>query len=198
MSYCSTTTSAILGHATTHEHRQLKLSQPPQLVKASIVPPQNDVATTNRRKLMTTLLLSTSIGVTTLSDAPHARAQSWGTRSFILEHFFMPGLSPEDSAERIKQTAEGLHSIRDMLEHKSWRYILFYIRLKEAYLAQDLKTVVSILPGARKKDYLKAANELVDNMQELDYYVRTPKIYESYLYYEKTLKSIDDVVALLA
>ena len=33
---------------------------------------------------------------------------------------------------------------------------------------------------------------------QLDYYVRTPKVYESYLYYEKTLKSLDDLVALLA
>lgn len=33
---------------------------------------------------------------------------------------------------------------------------------------------------------------------QFDYYVRTPKVYESYLYYEKTLKSIDDLVAMLA
>lgn len=33
---------------------------------------------------------------------------------------------------------------------------------------------------------------------QFDYYVRTPKVYESYLYYEKTLKSIDDLVAVLA
>ena len=34
--------------------------------------------------------------------------------------------------------------------------------------------------------------------QQLDRYVRSPKVYESYLYYEKTLKSIDNVVAILA
>lgn len=39
---------------------------------------------------------------------------------------------------------------------------------------------------------------LDDDVFQLDYYVRTPKVYESYLYYEKTLKSIDDLVALLA
>jgi len=33
---------------------------------------------------------------------------------------------------------------------------------------------------------------------QFDYYVRTPKVYESYLFYEKTLKSIDDLVEMLA
>lgn len=99
---------------------------------------------------------------------------------------------------RIRQTAEGLHSIREMLETMSWRYVIFYIRLKSAYLSQDLKTAMSVLPQARQNDFVNTANELVDNMAELDYYVRTPKVYESYLYYEKTLKSIDDLVALLA
>jgi hypothetical protein len=33
---------------------------------------------------------------------------------------------------------------------------------------------------------------------QMDRYVRSPKVYESYLYYEKTLKSIDELVALLA
>ncbi|KAA8529402.1 hypothetical protein F0562_033799 [Nyssa sinensis] len=85
-----------------------------------------------------------------------------------------------------------------MLEAMSWRYVLFYIRLKAAYLSQDMKNAMSMVPESKRKSYLKTANELVDNMYEFDYYVRTPKIYESYVYYEKTLKSIDDLVALLA
>ncbi|XP_022144535.1 photosynthetic NDH subunit of lumenal location 2, chloroplastic [Momordica charantia] len=133
-----------------------------------------------------------------VTTMPLALAQNWGTRSFLKERYFEPGLSAEDAVARIRQTAEGLHSIRDMLETMSWRYVIFYIRLKSAYLSQDLKTAMATLPQARQSDYVKAANELVDNMAELDYYVRTPKVYESYLYYEKTLKSIDNLVALLA
>lgn len=33
---------------------------------------------------------------------------------------------------------------------------------------------------------------------QFDYYVRTPKVYESYLYYEKALKNLDDIVAMFA
>ena len=79
----------------------------------------------------------------------------------------MPGLSPEDAAARIKQTSEGLHSMRDMLENMSWRYVMFYIRLKQAYLSQDLKNAMSTLPQGRKEVYVKTANELVDNMAEV-------------------------------
>ncbi|XP_056863443.1 photosynthetic NDH subunit of lumenal location 2, chloroplastic [Raphanus sativus] len=88
--------------------------------------------------------------------------------------------------------------MREMLDHMSWRYVIFYLRLKQAYLSQDLTNAMNILPESRRNDYVLAANQLVENMSELDFYVRTPKVYESYLYYEKTLKSIDDVVELLA
>lgn len=79
----------------------------------------------------------------------------------------MPGLSPEDAAARIKQTAEGLRDMREMLEHMSWRYVIFYIRLKQAYLSQDLTNAMNILPESRRKDYVHAANELVENMSEV-------------------------------
>ncbi|KAJ6432274.1 hypothetical protein OIU84_019505 [Salix udensis] len=128
---------------------------------------------------------------------PPALAEKWGTRSLLWEHFFQPDLSPEDAVARITQTAEGLHSIRDMLESMAWRYVMFYIRQKQAYLSKDLKNALSTLPPNLREDYVKKANELVDNMDEFDSYVRTPRVYESYLYYEKTLKSIDDVVAIL-
>ncbi|XP_043724539.1 photosynthetic NDH subunit of lumenal location 2, chloroplastic [Telopea speciosissima] len=149
-----------------------------------------------RRQMLSAFLAATA--AVAVQSTPMAIAQNWGTRSFIKERFFEPGLSPEDAVARIQQTREGLHSLREMLERKSWRYVIFYIRLKSAYLSQDLKNALSTLPDYRKKSYIKTANELVDNMAELDYYIRSPKIYESYLFYEKTLKSIDDLVALFA
>lgn len=105
-----------------------------------------------------------------------ALAESWGTRSFIKERFFEPGLSPEDAVARIRQTREGLHSIRNMLETMSWRYVLFYIRLKAAYLSQDLKNALSMVPDTRKGSYVKAANELVDNMSEVSFNQLLPYI----------------------
>ncbi|KAJ8760877.1 hypothetical protein K2173_021915 [Erythroxylum novogranatense] len=154
---------------------------------------------TIRRKVLTTLG-AVSVAVAQQlggSGIPLASAQNWGTHSFLKERYFEPDLSPEDSAARIKQTAEGLHSIREMLERMSWRYVLFYIRLKQAYLGKDLRIAMATLPVDRRRDYVTKANELVDNMDQLDSYIRTPKVYESYVYYEKTLKSIDDIVALL-
>ncbi|KAI3429171.1 uncharacterized protein J3R85_008593 [Psidium guajava] len=144
-------------------------------------------------------IVASTLGLGLLAAAaPGARAESWGTRSFLLERFFQPGLSPEDAAARIRQTAEGLHDLRGMLDTMSWRYVIFYIRLKSAYLSQDLKNAAATLPEGRRRAYVSKANELVDNMAEFDYYVRTPKVYESYLFYEKTLKSIDDLVEMLA
>lgn len=99
--------------------------------------------------------------------APGARAESWGTRSFLIERFFQPGLSPEDAAARIRQTAEGLHDLRGMLDTMSWRYVIFYIRLKSAYLSQDLKNAAATLPEGRRRAYVSKANELVDNMAEV-------------------------------
>ncbi|XP_075484693.1 photosynthetic NDH subunit of lumenal location 2, chloroplastic [Primulina tabacum] len=181
-------TTAFYHHITT-VHRCLGHHPPTQSVQATLSEHEN------RRKIITTIL-TTSFALG-LHATPLAQAQDWGTRSFLLEKFFQPGLSPEDSVARIRQTAEGLHELRGMLETMSWRYVMFYIRLKQSYLSQDMRTALTTLPENRRKSYVKIANELVDNMSEFDSYVRSPKVYESYLYYEKTLKSIDDLVAML-
>ncbi|CAA7031186.1 unnamed protein product [Microthlaspi erraticum] len=151
-----------------------------------------------RRRTLTSLITLTGIGGSVIATSSAVAEEKWGTRSFIKEKYFMPDLSPEDAAARIKQTAEGLRDMREMLDHMSWRYVIFYIRVKQSYLDRDLTNAMTILPESRRNDYVQAANSLVQNMSELDFYVRTPKVYESYLYYEKTLKSIDDVVELLA
>ncbi|KAI3936689.1 hypothetical protein MKX01_034118 [Papaver californicum] len=159
----------------------------------------NKESSNGRRNLISLTILTTSLAIGGgLQVTPMALAEAWGTRSFIKERFFEPGLSPEDAVARIRQTAEGLHSIREMLDTMSWRYVIFYIRLKQAYLSQDLKNAMTILPETSRKAYVNKANELVDNMAEFDSYVRTPKVYESYLYYEKTMKSLDDLLEMLA
>ncbi|KAH9626171.1 hypothetical protein KSS87_017695 [Heliosperma pusillum] len=157
--------------------------------------------TFRRKFLISTFLGGLGVSTTTTTGLPlKAQAEDfkWGTRSFLWEHFFEPGLSPEDAVSRIKNTADGLHSLRHMLDTMSWRYVIFYIRLKQAYLTQDLRTVMALVPEARMNDYVNIANELVENMGEFDSYVRSPKVYESYVYYEKTLKSIDNLVAFLS
>ncbi|CAN6238434.1 unnamed protein product [Urochloa humidicola] len=121
----------------------------------------------------------------------------WGTRSYVKERFFEPELTAEEAAARIRQTAEGMRTLRPMLETMSWKYVLFYVRLKSKYLDLDLTTAMAGVPAGRRADYVRVANELVDNMTEFDRFVRGPKVYESYLFYEKTLKSLDDVAEFL-
>ena len=120
-----------------------------------------------RRGIISTWLASSL----TLHRTTLALAENWGTRSFLRERFFEPGLSPEDAVARIRQTAEGLHSIRHMLETMSWRYVIFYIRLKSAYLSQDLKNAMTTLPESRRRSYADKANELVDNMAEVSSFI---------------------------
>ncbi|KAL9226191.1 hypothetical protein vseg_002032 [Gypsophila vaccaria] len=156
--------------------------------------PQKTRQPFRRKFLLTTFLGGLGIG---LPQRAQSEELKWGTRSFLWEHFFEPGLSPDDAVARIKNTAEGLHSLRHMLDTMSWRYVIFYIRLKQAYLKQDMKTAMAIVPESKRNDYVNVANDLVENMGEFDYYVRTPKVYESYVFYEKTLKSIDNLIAFL-
>lgn len=132
------------------------------------------------------------------TPSPPGTVPRWGTRSYVRERFFEPGLTTEEAAARIRQTAEGMRTLRPMLETMSWKYVLFYVRLKSKYLDLDLTTAMAGVPELRRPDYVRVANELVDNMTEFDRFVRTPKVYESYLYYEKTLKSLDDVAEFLA
>ncbi|RLN08936.1 photosynthetic NDH subunit of lumenal location 2, chloroplastic [Panicum miliaceum] len=131
------------------------------------------------------------------APTPPGAVPRWGTKSYVRERFFQPELTAEEAAARIRQTAEGMRTLRPMLETMSWKYVLFYVRLKSKYLDIDLTTAMAGVPAARRADYVRVANELVDNMTEFDRFVRTPKVYESYLFYEKTLKSLDDVAEFL-
>ncbi|XP_047171814.1 photosynthetic NDH subunit of lumenal location 2, chloroplastic [Vigna umbellata] len=196
-----TQTMSSFTHATTLLHAHLKThhKKPSSTATTTTAATSTPLPHTgpNRRNLISTFLATSTAVVAVHGSTQQALAQNWGTRSFIWEHFFGPGLSPEDAVARIKQTAEGLHDMREPLETLSWRYIMFYIRIKQAYLDQDLRTAFSTLPQNRRKDYVRTANELISNFEEFDRYIRTPKVYESYLYYEKTLKSIDELVAIL-
>ncbi|KDP41224.1 hypothetical protein JCGZ_15631 [Jatropha curcas] len=189
--FTNTLTSTNLLH--THNTTNFNYSFP--LIKASNASSNQNAITNSKRRIIIATILGTTVS---LLPSSGAMAENWGVRSFLWERFFEPDLSPEDSVARIKQTAEGLHSIRDMLETMSWRYVIFYIRLKQSYLSKDLKIAMETLPKARHREYVELANDLVENMARLDEFVRSPKVYESYLYYEKTLKSIDNVVAYLA
>ncbi|PAN06678.1 hypothetical protein GQ55_1G275300 [Panicum hallii var. hallii] len=131
------------------------------------------------------------------APTPPGAVPRWGTKSYVRERFFEPELTAEEAAARIRQTAEGMRTLRPMLETMSWKYVLFYVRLKSKYLDIDLTTAMAGVPAARRADYVRVANELVDNMTEFDRFVRTPKVYESYLFYEKALKSLDDVAEFL-
>lgn len=148
-----------------HQHHQRRV-HPPTLIQATISGDEN--ATQKRRKFLTSLV-ATSVVMGGLNNvaAPVALAENWGTRSFLRERYFEPGLSPEDAVARIRQTAQGLHSIRNMLETLSWRYVLFYIRLKASYLSQDMTNAMTMVPQNQKGSYVKTANELVDNLSEV-------------------------------
>lgn len=155
----------ILCHIPTSDHRPHSL--PPSLSPPPSPSAENRLHSTRRWTVLSTVLTASSA----LGLRPRAATaeveQRWGTRSFFREKYFEPGLSPEEAAARIRQTAEGMRNMRHMLDTMSWRYVLFYVRLKSAYLDADLKNAMATVPQARRQSYVKTANELVDNMSEV-------------------------------
>lgn len=104
------------------------------------------------------------------TTTPGGTVPRWGTRSYVRERYFEPELTAEEAAARIRQTAEGMRTLRPMLETMSWKYVLFYVRLKSKYLGLDLTTAMAGVPVGRRADYVRVANELVDNMTEVCLY----------------------------
>ena len=101
------------------------------------------------------------------APTPPGAVPRWGTKSYVRERFFEKELTAEEAAARIRQTAEGMRTLRPMLETMSWKYVLFYVRLKSKYLDRDLTTAMAGVPAGRRADYVRVANELVDNMTEV-------------------------------
>jgi photosystem II oxygen-evolving enhancer protein 3 len=147
-------------------------------------PPQQQPSTTRRLAVAASAALAATAALSARRPAPPPPAMAaeaavppttaspgtvprWGTRSYVRERFFEPELTAEEAAARIRQTAEGMRTLRPMLETMSWKYVLFYVRLKSKYLGLDLTTAMAGVPAGRRADYVRVANELVDNMTEV-------------------------------
>ncbi|KAL6634093.1 hypothetical protein ACP70R_026764 [Stipagrostis hirtigluma subsp. patula] len=214
---CSSSTSSSASSSSSPSQRPRRRPLPPDATgsdnHAAAPPPQSatrrmavaastalaaTAALSARRPAAPPPALAAEAAAVPVPATPPGSVPRWGTRSYVRERFFEKGLTAEEAAARIRQTAEGMRTLRPMLETMSWKYVLFYVRLKSKYLDLDLTTAMAGVPEARRPDYVRAANELVDNMTEFDRFVRTPKVYESYLYYEKALKSLDDVTEFFA
>jgi hypothetical protein len=63
----------------------------------------------------------------------------------------------------LKLTVEGTPILWHMLVTMSWKYVFFYLRLK----VQVPRPHHRRRPGAARSDYVRVANEFVDNMTEV-------------------------------
>lgn len=150
---------------TTHATLRVSTKTPSQSTEAPHAPTRRTVLTSGGIFLAITSALSArpayAANEMTTGDL------KWGTRSFFMEKYFSPGLTPEEAAARIRHTAEGMRTLREMLERMAWKYALFYVRQKSSFLDTDLKNAMAVVPEGRRKDYVKAANQLVDDMTEV-------------------------------
>lgn len=68
----------------------------------------------------------------------------------LKNRFYLQPLTPAEAAQRVKDSAKEIVSVKDFIDKKAWPYVQNDLRLRAEYLRYDLKTVISAMPKEQK------------------------------------------------
>ncbi|XVF87640.1 hypothetical protein PTKIN_Ptkin18bG0136500 [Pterospermum kingtungense] len=111
--------------------------------------------------------------------------------------FFIQPLAPAQAAQRAKESAKDILSVKSLIDKKAWPYVQNDLRLKAEYLRYDLNTVISSKPKDEKKSLKELSKKLFDTISDLDHAAKVKSTPEAEKYYAQTVSTLNDVLAKL-
>lgn len=83
--------------------------------------------------------------------------------------FYLQPLTPEQAAQRAKESAKDILGVKSLIDKKAWPYVQNDLRLKAEYLRYDLNTVISSKPKEEKKSLKVLTKKLFDTIDEVSF-----------------------------
>ncbi|MBA0565655.1 hypothetical protein Golax_008030 [Gossypium laxum] len=111
--------------------------------------------------------------------------------------FYLQPLTPEQAAQRAKESAKDILGVKSLIDKKAWPYVQNDLRLKAEYLRYDLNTVISSKPKDEKKSLKELTKKLFDTIDELDHAAKIKSTPEAEKYYAETASTLNDVISKL-
>uniref|UniRef100_A0A0F7H110 16 kDa subunit of oxygen evolving system of photosystem II n=1 Tax=Pelargonium hortorum TaxID=4031 RepID=A0A0F7H110_PELHO len=115
----------------------------------------------------------------------------------LKDRFFIQPLTPAEAAQRAKESAKEIVSVKSFIDKKAWPYVQNDLRLKAEYLRYDLNTVIAAKSKEEKKSLKELTGKLFQTISNLDYAAKIKSSSEAEKYYAETVSSLNDVLAKL-
>uniref|UniRef100_A0A0F7H1B7 16 kDa subunit of oxygen evolving system of photosystem II n=1 Tax=Monsonia marlothii TaxID=163685 RepID=A0A0F7H1B7_9ROSI len=115
----------------------------------------------------------------------------------LKDRFYLQPLSPAQAAQRAKESAKEIVSVKNFIDKKAWPYVQNDLRLKAEYLRYDLNTVIAAKPKEEKKSLKELTGKLFQTINNLDYAAKVKSSSEAEKYYAETVSTLNDVLAKL-
>uniref|UniRef100_A0A0F7CZ90 16 kDa subunit of oxygen evolving system of photosystem II n=1 Tax=Erodium texanum TaxID=28960 RepID=A0A0F7CZ90_EROTE len=115
----------------------------------------------------------------------------------LKERFYLQPLTPEQAAQRAKDSAKEIVSVKSFIDKKAWPYVQNDLRLRAEYLRYDLNTVIAAKPKEEKKSLKELTGKLFETINNLDYAAKVKSSSQAEKYYAETVSALNDVLAKL-
>ncbi|KAK7286994.1 hypothetical protein RJT34_22389 [Clitoria ternatea] len=115
----------------------------------------------------------------------------------LKDRFFLQPLSPSEAAQRAKESAKEIVSVKKFIDKKAWPYVQNDLRLRAEYLRFDLNTVIASKPKDEKQSLKQLTGKLFQDISNLDHAAKIKSTPEAEKYYAATISSLNDVIAKL-
>uniref|UniRef100_A0A0F7H0W1 16 kDa subunit of oxygen evolving system of photosystem II n=1 Tax=Hypseocharis bilobata TaxID=253189 RepID=A0A0F7H0W1_9ROSI len=115
----------------------------------------------------------------------------------LKERFYLQPLTPEQAAQRAKESAKEIVSVKSFIDKKAWPYVQNDLRLRAEYLRYDLNTVIAAKSKEEKQSLKDLTGKLFQTISNLDYAAKTKSSSAAEKYYAETVSTLNDVLAKL-
>ncbi|XP_060192339.1 oxygen-evolving enhancer protein 3-2, chloroplastic-like [Lycium barbarum] len=115
----------------------------------------------------------------------------------LKQRFYLQPLTPAEAAERVKESAKEIVSVKNFIDKKAWPYVQNDLRLRAEYLRYDLKTVISAKPKEEKGKLQDLTGKLLKTISDLDHAAKTKNSTQAEKYYAETVSTLNDVLATM-
>ncbi|KAF1894873.1 hypothetical protein Lal_00022367 [Lupinus albus] len=109
--------------------------------------------------------------------------------------FVVPGQTIEEAEIGVRNHAQDLLQVRDLLEKESWREAQKALRLNSALLKKDMYTIIQSKPGSERPLLRHLYSTLFNNVSRLDYAARDKDGSQVWQCYENIVLIVNDILS---
>lgn len=116
----------------------------------------------------------------------------------LKKRFFLQALPATAAVGRVKEAAQEIVSVKNLIAKKAWPYVQNDLRSKAQTLGFDLKIIIDSKAKGEKKELSALKSKLFDTINALDYAARAKSSTNAEKYYDQTVALLNKVIEKIA